>query len=179
MARLFVAAHAMLLARATGAPPREWQRFTLSDPEALCLDGSRGVYYVLPGVNSTFGNSTFVVHLQGGGWCSSNDDCAARAFAGPVYANEPSLGSSTLWGPGPCSPELSNSTPPCVADGGSGGVLSSNHTLNPTLSDATKVWVGECARVGASSPLHHCGHCVTRRDLAAHPTPHAHAPPSP
>ena len=58
MARLLVAAHAMLFARATGAPPREWQRFTLSDPEALCLDGSRGVYYVLPGVNGSRGGST-------------------------------------------------------------------------------------------------------------------------
>lgn len=83
--------------------------------------------------------SSFSAATAGGGWCSSNADCAARAFDGPVYANEPSLGSSKLWGPGPCTPALANSTPPCVADGGSGGLLSSNATINPLLASATKV----------------------------------------
>lgn len=133
---------AALLA-AAAAQPREWKRYTLSDPAALCLDGSPGSFFVLPGVGSS--SSSFVVHLQGGGWCVGLDDCRARAFDGPVYANEPSLGSSSLWGPGPCTPALANNTPPCVADGGSGGLLSSNATINPTLHGATKVWIGYCS----------------------------------
>jgi len=79
------------------------------------------------------------------GWCVGLENCRARAFDGPVYADEPSLGSSRLWGPGPCTPALANNTPPCVADGGSGGLLSSNATVNPTLWAATKVWAGYCS----------------------------------
>jgi len=96
-----------LAARAAAAPtsaPREWSRVLLDDPDALCLDGSPGAFYILPGVGA--GASTFVVHLQGGGWCYSLENCRARAFDGPVYAGEPSLGSSRLWGPGPCTPAL-------------------------------------------------------------------------
>ena len=102
------------------ASPREWRRYLLDTPSARCLDGSPGAYYLLPGEGP--GKATFVVHLQGGGWCVGLEDCARRAFDGPVYAHEPSLGSSRAWGPGPCTPALANNTPPCVADGGSGGV---------------------------------------------------------
>ena len=127
------------------AAPREWTRYTLDDPSASCLDGSPGSYYVLPSDPSSSSSSSFLLHLQGGGWCTSPESCRARAFDGPVYAGEPSLGSSTLWGPGPCTPALANSTPPCVADGGSGGLLSSNETVNPTFWGATKVWIGYCS----------------------------------
>lgn len=133
------------LTACAAAAPREWALFSLAAyPDALCLDGSPGGYYVLPGVPGA-GGDTFVIHLQGGGWCSSLDDCRARAFDGPVYANQPSLGSSKAWGPGPCTPALANSTAPCVADGGSGGLLSSNATINPSLWAATKVYVGYCS----------------------------------
>jgi hypothetical protein len=126
--------------------PREWQLFKLDlslYPDALCLDGSPGAFYLLPGVGE--GASDFVAHQNGGGWCVSLDDCRKRAFEGPVYANQPSLGSSLNWGPGPCTPELANSTLPCVADGGSGGILSSNQTINPSFWQATKVWFGYCS----------------------------------
>jgi len=127
-------------------PRREWKLFRLDlslYPDALCLDGSQGAFYVLPGVGE--GASDFVAHLNGGGWCVSLDDCRKRAFEGPVYANQPSLGSSINWGNGTCTQEFANSTLPCVADGGSGGILSSNQTINPTFWQATKVWFGYCS----------------------------------
>ena len=56
-------------------------------PDARCLDGTMAGYYVGP----TSGNnqSRWIIHLQGGGWCTSLDDCAARA--GTHY------GSSRSW----------------------------------------------------------------------------------
>lgn len=63
-------------------PP--FRRHTLSD--AFCLDGSSAVYYeriishhdVAPTNSSAF----VVVHLQGGGWCETDAECAARARTG-------------------------------------------------------------------------------------------------
>jgi hypothetical protein len=168
-------AAATLLASAPGA--REWSRYTLTDPAALCLDGSPGAYYVLPGVGEAAAD--FVIHLQGGGWCVGLDNCTARAFDGPVYKGEPSLGSSTAWGPGPCTPALSSVTPPCVADGGSGGLLSSNSSVNPTLWAATKVWAGYCSgdsfagaqplpiKVNATASIFFRGDAILRATIAA------------
>jgi len=106
-------------------------------PLAQCLDGSYGGFYVSPGSGAMA--STFVLHHQGGGWCVSLDDCLARATK-PVYAGEPSIGSSTQWGEGPCRADTLSTTPPCSADGGSGGLLSLNASVNPDFHDATRVW---------------------------------------
>ena len=109
-------------------------------PLAQCLDGSYGGFYVSPGSGAMA--STFVLHHQGGGWCVSLDDCLARATK-PVYAGEPSIGSSRAWGAGPCTPDTLATTPPCTADGGSGGLLSLDPAVNP-LSGSTRVWLGYC-----------------------------------
>lgn len=111
-------------------------------PKAQCLDGSYGALYFMPGSNG-HDLSTFVLHIQGGGWCTSLQDCADRA-AFPVYAGQPSIGSTTKWGPGPCTAPYANATPPCVADGGSGGILSNNATVNPVFHTAAKAWLGYC-----------------------------------
>ena len=137
-----------LFAAARAAAPA-WFKYNLSAadyPNARCLDGSMGAYYLLPGTDLNF-----VLHIQGGGWCTSLDDCAARARF-PVYAGEPSIGSSTGWGAGgvPCSDALRGSVPPCESDGGSGGILSSNATINPLLAGATKAWLGYCSGDGFS-----------------------------
>ena len=118
-------------------------------PYARCLDGSAGAYYTLPG------DSTYVLHLQGGGWCSSLADCAARARF-PVYSGEASIGSTAAWGDpagAPCTQALRSTTPPCESDGGSGGILSSNATLNPLFASATKVWLGYCSGDGFSGTI--------------------------
>ena len=78
----------------------------------------------------------------GGGWCTSIQNCFDRATK-PVYAGEPSIGSSSAWGAGPCTPDTLSTTPPCTADGGSGGLLSLDPAINP-LSGATRVFLGYC-----------------------------------
>ena len=72
----------------------------------------------------------------------SLEDCYMRATK-PVYAGEPSIGSSAAWGAGPCTPDTLATTPPCAADGGSGGLLSLDPAVNP-LSGSTRVWLGYC-----------------------------------
>jgi len=46
-------------------------------PEALCLDGSPGLYYLRRG--SGGGLSRYLIFFEGGGFCSSHEDCADRA----------------------------------------------------------------------------------------------------
>ena len=80
-----------LLAAATvgsayAAAPAVWTFYPLSDPMARCLDGSPAGYYLGPAAARP---TAFLIHMQGGGWCTSVDDCAARA--GMYY------GTSTVW----------------------------------------------------------------------------------
>ena len=60
---------------------------------ARCLDGSPGGYYLR--THNAKGQKAdpnkWIVFMQGGGWCSSDADCAGRAGT--------ALGSSTGWGP--------------------------------------------------------------------------------
>lgn len=46
-------------------------------PEARCLDGSPGAYYFRPG--SGDGASKVIFFMEGGGFCTSLEDCASRA----------------------------------------------------------------------------------------------------
>ena len=69
----------------------EWELVLLADAAkttgAVCLDGSPGGYQIRRGKP---GSKRWVVFHQGGGWCTSDEGCAARANTG--------LGSSTSWG---------------------------------------------------------------------------------
>jgi hypothetical protein len=47
----------------------ELQRVILSDPTALCLDGSPGIYYIAKGSDT----KTVVIYFEGGGWCGDKD----------------------------------------------------------------------------------------------------------
>ena len=47
---------------------------------AVCLDGSPGAYYHVPGTGD--GANKWYVHHQGGGWCESMDDCLSRSKGG-------------------------------------------------------------------------------------------------
>ena len=65
---------AVLLA---GAAAQTWVPVPLTDPAALCLDGSPGAYQVKPGAGE---NATkFVLFFQGGGWAMSPADLRYRA----------------------------------------------------------------------------------------------------
>jgi hypothetical protein len=105
-------------------------------PMARCLDGSPAGYYTGPAAAEP---DRFLLHLQGGGWCTSYDDCAARA--GTHY------GSSAAWTrSGPC-PDAQN--PACWGDSPSGtpdGLQSLNCTASPLFCNAQHVYIAYCVR---------------------------------
>ena len=73
-----------------------WDRVMLTDAAAkqgaVCLDGSPGGYFIQRG-----DPKRWILFMQGGGWCSSADDCAARAFGAPGKPGHPWLGGSRAW----------------------------------------------------------------------------------
>jgi hypothetical protein len=73
-----------------------WDRVMLTaaaaEQGAVCLDGSPGGYFIKRG-----DPQRWIVFMQGGGWCTSDMDCAARAFGAPGKPGHPWLGSSTAW----------------------------------------------------------------------------------
>ncbi|MCP5312416.1 MAG: hypothetical protein H6955_02595 [Chromatiaceae bacterium] len=60
---------------ATGNPARDLHRVVLSDPAAICNDGSPGVYYVRPGTTDP---DKWHIHLMGGFSCTDEASCAER-----------------------------------------------------------------------------------------------------
>jgi hypothetical protein len=59
---------------------------SLSDPSAICLDGSRYGFAFCPSSQS---NASWSINIQGGGWCYDEVDCLGRAGS--------SLGSNATW----------------------------------------------------------------------------------
>jgi hypothetical protein len=140
MRLVFVFSLVALLGLAASTPSWNLKLLSLNTyPLARCLDGSPGGYYVQRGTSDTW-----VVHLQGGGWCTSDKDCADRA-AGVNPFNQPnSLGGSGKWPATGCEGEDAKTAPVCVADGGDRGMLSNEKHANPDLYAANKVFVGYC-----------------------------------
>eukprot|EP01104_Vermistella_antarctica_P013868 TRINITY_DN4272_c0_g1_i2.p1 TRINITY_DN4272_c0_g1~~TRINITY_DN4272_c0_g1_i2.p1 ORF type:complete len:357 (-),score=50.57 TRINITY_DN4272_c0_g1_i2:413-1366(-) len=95
---------------------------SLSDyPTALCNDGSPAGYYVRPGFGS--GKSTWVVLLEGGWLCFSEETCAKR------YVKSPSLMSSKAF---------EDTLLPI-------GIQSMDPIANPYLYSANQVFVSYCS----------------------------------
>lgn len=127
-----------------------WTKVTLDlnrYPLARCLDGSAGAYYLSRGADPSF-----LLHLQGGGWCTSLADCAQRAAPGfAPYAGQPSLGGTGAWAASGCPPGMSlrppagAGAPVCVADGGDHGAISDDAAVNPLFSSWTKAFLGYCS----------------------------------
>lgn len=73
----------------------KFQRFTINNPQAKCLDGSSPAFYLHSADTSTNGNedsnnsndTKWVVYFEGGGWCHTHEECVDRMAT--------SLGSST------------------------------------------------------------------------------------
>ena len=63
-------------------------------PLARCLDGSRARYYLRP-ASSKVSSSKWYVHQEGGGFCTSLEDCVARS--------KTSLGSTLPTASDPCT----------------------------------------------------------------------------
>jgi O-palmitoleoyl-L-serine hydrolase len=128
MARL-----ASLVALAASAPaalaamdPGDGFNLTLFPPSspAVCLDGTPAGIYYRPGVGA--GASTWIIEMEGGGWCVSLDDCVSRS--------KTALGSSSSW-PATGSPTM---------DGGSHGLFSNSCADNPHFCNSSMVHVNYC-----------------------------------
>ncbi|CAI5512388.1 unnamed protein product [Closterium sp. Naga37s-1] len=98
---------------------------------AKCLDGSPPTYYLRTGYGS--GASSWVIYLQGGGWCTSVTACAARA--------KTVLGSSNFYPP-PSDPNFDKT----MRDYGNAftGILSNSSTENPDFYNWNLAMVVYC-----------------------------------
>ncbi len=86
---------------------------------AVCLDGSPAGFYFLKASDAA-GTNRFQIFLQGGGWCTSPENCLARS--------KTELGSSNNW------PQETNQ----------GGLMSSDCQKNYQFCSYNKVFVGYC-----------------------------------
>ncbi|MEZ4366725.1 MAG: pectin acetylesterase-family hydrolase [Kofleriaceae bacterium] len=102
------------------SPVRRFALHHLSDPDAVCNDGSPGAYFLRPG---TPGNDRWIIHLSGGDMCASPAACATR------WAQAPQLMSSTL---------LPTTIHP-------GGIFSLDHGKNPVFAEDNHVVVHYCS----------------------------------
>jgi hypothetical protein len=82
---------------------------------AVCLDGSAPGYYIRQGKNADA--DKYIVHLEGGGWCTSVADCYSRS--------QSVLGSSSQW---PASYTFD-------------GILSDDPSVNPAFVDWNVIFV--------------------------------------
>ena len=96
-------------------------RVTLTDPGAVCLDGSPGIMYVDRGSEP----AGFFIYMQGGGWCQTAEECAQRANT--------TLGSSTQWPASQPFPWRETSV-----------LMTRNASLNPLMSKWTYVFLPYC-----------------------------------
>jgi hypothetical protein len=98
------------------APKNDLQLHLLPNTtDALCLDGSSAGFYIAPA-----SKTQFVIYFQGGGWCPTLRDCAARA--------KTAIGSSNSWAAQTSGP----------------GILSPDATVNPLFHSFTRVYVPYC-----------------------------------
>ncbi|XP_047055022.1 pectin acetylesterase 5-like [Lolium rigidum] len=108
--------------RLFGAPPEPVELTLLAgatEKGAVCLDGTPPGYHLKRG--SGDGASKWLVHLEGGGWCSTVKDCSNRKMS--------ALGSSNFMKP--------------ILFGGA-GILGSDQQLNPDFYNWNKVYVRYC-----------------------------------
>jgi len=97
---------------------------------AACLAGTPPGYYYREGENKT----AFKIHLQGGGWCFSMQDC--------YWRSQSVLGDSSLWAP------VSNGTALATQ-----GLLSNDPAVNPRTYDWTDIYVMYCNGASWTSNL--------------------------
>jgi len=109
-------------------------KFKVGDP-ARCLDGTPAGYYLATG-----NTSTWVVYLQGGGFCNGTAPCRWDTNPNDISCScrlNTSLGSSAVW---------EEHAPPALDDAATSlkGILSSNATLNPSFHTANRIFVPYC-----------------------------------
>lgn len=106
------------------AQDKVWQRVLMTQDAqqngAVCLDGSPGAYYVKWGSGADV--NKWIVHINGGGWCTDPKDCFGRSLT--------SLGSSSSYAP--------------TADFGGFDMLNITIERNPDFYQYTSVFVMYC-----------------------------------
>ncbi|KAM3336613.1 hypothetical protein ACQJBY_030558 [Aegilops geniculata] len=106
-----------------GVPQPEPVALTLltaaQEKGAVCLDGTPPGYHLQRG--SGDGSSSWHIHLQGGGWCGTVNDCSSRRMS--------DLGSSKFMKP--------------IQFAGA-GILGSDHLQNPDFYNWNKAYVRYC-----------------------------------
>lgn len=114
---------------------------------ALCLDGTAPGYYVEAGWGD--GASRWLLHWQGGGWCTSLSDCVRRSTTALGSSKSFSTDKSSILG---------------TYDGGAHGIFSSDPAVNPDFWNWNKVYVRYCdgASFGGNvdAPVHVDGHTI-------------------
>lgn len=129
-ARCFVRGIALLLclalvssvAWAQSLPSTTMTKVLLSSyANAVCNDGSPAAFYWRPGFGN--GNTSYVVHLQGGAWCTDQASCLDRATSSPDL--------------------VSSNGYPATSDH-SLGLFSTNSSLNRGWYNANMVYVMYC-----------------------------------
>eukprot|EP00440_Ansanella_granifera_P056504 gb/GFBE01061250.1/.p1 GENE.gb/GFBE01061250.1/~~gb/GFBE01061250.1/.p1 ORF type:complete len:427 (+),score=82.92 gb/GFBE01061250.1/:1-1281(+) len=131
MKRLFAAAAAASAQLAFAGNYDTWQLTMLEDAAkekgAVCLDGTASGYYMEPGTGT--GKDKWMVHFQGGGWCTSLELCVGRA--------QTSLGSSKGYAD-------EKETILAGYDGGAHGLFSNDPKVNPDFHNWNKVYARYC-----------------------------------
>jgi len=59
-----------------GSGPLELHSVNATDPSAVCLDGSPGIFFLRRGASNSTG---WILNFAGGGWCYSKADCWRRS----------------------------------------------------------------------------------------------------
>ncbi|CAE7832311.1 PAE11 [Symbiodinium sp. CCMP2592] len=104
-----------------------WSLILLEDAAAegaVCLDGSPGGYFFEPG--SGTGAQKWIIHFQGGGWCTSLAAC--------FLASESPLGSSATWA----------AQKDALLGDFAHGYMSNQAEVNPDMYNWNKVWALYC-----------------------------------
>jgi hypothetical protein len=102
----------------------------LTDPDAKCLDGSPGSYYVSEG--SGVNKTKFVVYFEGGGWCGAGD--LATTLESCYQRSRTDLGSSKAY---PKSYNLAG-----------WGLLAGEANVNHLYYDWTRIYIKYCTGTG-------------------------------
>jgi len=102
----------------------------LTDPNAKCLDGTPGAYYVSEG--SGLNKTKFLVYFEGGGWCGDGD--LASTIENCYVRSNTDLGSSKNY---PKSYNLSG-----------WGLLAGESNVNRLFYDWTRIYIKYCTGTG-------------------------------
>lgn len=111
-------------------------KYSLIDPKAQCIDGTRATFYLRSLPKSSTSKKKWHIHFEGGGWCYSLEHCEYR--------------STTLLG-------SSKNYPSCLdMKHLNASYFSSNKAHNPLLYDFNVVYVRYCDGGSfAGNKIHH------------------------